>query len=86
MRDSKDAWGTSKVRNTIGGRRAAMRIVLDRRNGMVVVYEQEVTTLDSGPRQLVFEAQGSTVRLEEFPEDWRRLDDDALLALRFPHS
>jgi hypothetical protein len=85
-RDSKDNWGTSKARNTIGGRRAAMRVVMDRLNGMVVVYESDSTVLEAGPRTLVFETQTGVSRLERFPEDWRRMSDEALLALRIPHS
>jgi hypothetical protein len=85
-RDSKDNWGTAKVRSTIGGRRAAMRVVMDRLNGMVIVYEQDATSLEEGPRNLVFESPSGVIRLDSFPEDWRRMSDDALLALRYPHS
>lgn len=85
-RNSNDNWGTAKVRNTIGGRRAAMRVVTDRLNGMVVVYEQDSTSLEAGSRTLVMETQTGMFRLEEFPDDWRRLSDEALLSLRFPHS
>ncbi len=85
-RGSKDNLGTSKVRNTIGGRRAAMRVLIDRLNGMVVVYEQEATTVEDGPRSLVFETMSGVVKLDEFPENWRRMGDEALLALRYPHS
>lgn len=86
-RDSNDNWGTAKVRNTIGGRRAAMRVVMDRLNGMVVVFEQDASSsLAAGPRELVFEAQSGLFRLEKFPDDWRRLSDEELLSLRVPHS
>ena len=85
-RDSKDNWGSAKARSTIGGRRAAMRVVMDRLNGMIIVYEQDTTTIPDGPRQLVFESTSGTTRLDAFPEDWRRMSDDALLALRYPHS
>ena len=85
-RDSKDNWGTAKVRSTIGGRRAAMRVVMDRLNGMVIVYEQDTTSLEGGPRNLVFESTSGVVRLDAYPEDWRRMTDDALLALRYPRS
>ena len=63
-----------------------MRVVMDRLNGMVIVYEQDATTVEGGPRNLVFEAPSGVIRLDSFPEDWRRLTDDALLALRYPHS
>jgi hypothetical protein len=85
-RDSKDNWGTAKARSTVGGRRAAMRVVMDRLNGMVIVYEQEAGSLEAGPRTLVFESTSGVTRLERFPEDWRRMGDEALLSLRFPHS
>jgi hypothetical protein len=82
-RDSKDDWGTAKARNTIGGRRAAMRVVMDRLTGMVVVYELEAA---GGPTLLVFESPKSVVRLDRFPDDWRRMSDETLLALRTPNS
>jgi hypothetical protein len=63
-----------------------MRVVVDRLNGMVVVYEQDASPQDSGPRMLVFESQAGVQRLASFPEDWRRMPDDALLSLRFPRS
>ena len=85
-RDSKDFWGTAKVRNTIGGRRAAMRVLMDNLNGMVVVYEQEASSVDDGPRNLVFESTTGVTRLDAYPEHWRRMSDEALLALRVPHS
>ncbi|HET9423864.1 MAG TPA: hypothetical protein VFO55_00725 [Gemmatimonadaceae bacterium] len=85
-RDSNDNWGSSKARQTIGGRRAAMRVLMDRLNGMVVVYEQDATALEAGPRTLVFESTAGSIRLEKFPEDWRRMGDEALLALRVPRS
>jgi hypothetical protein len=85
-RNSNDNWGTAQARNTIGGRRAAMRVLMDRLNGMVVVYEQDATALEAGPRTLVFESQSGTVRLEKFPDEWRRLSDENLLALRIPHA
>ena len=85
-RDSKDNWGTAQVRNTIGGRRAAMRVLIDRLNGMIVVYEQEAAGIEGGPRNLVFESMSGVIKLDEFPENWRRLGDEALLALRYPHS
>lgn len=85
-RDSKDNWGTASARNTVGGRRAAMRVVMDRLNGMVIVYEQEMTSFEAGPRNLVFESTTGVVRLDVFPDDWRRMSDDALLGLRFPQS
>jgi hypothetical protein len=63
-----------------------MRVVMDRLNGMVVVYEADATALEAGPRTLVFESPAGVSRLEQFPEEWRRMSDEALLALRVPHS
>lgn len=63
-----------------------MRVLMDRLNGMVVVYEQDATSVEAGPRTLVFETQSGVFRLEKFPDEWRRLSDGALLSLRFPHS
>jgi len=63
-----------------------MRVMMDSLNGMVVVYEQDAAPGEPGPRTLVFETQASSVRLETFPEEWRRLDEEALLALRVPHA
>jgi hypothetical protein len=85
-RDSKDNWGSATARNTVGGRRAAMRVVMDRLNGMVIVYEQEMTNFEAGPRNLVFESTTGVIRLDKYPEDWRRMGDDSLLALRYPHA
>ena len=84
-RDSKDDWGKATVRNTIGGRRTAIRVVQDRLTGMVIVYEQEPVSLD-GVTTLVFESPTSVVRLDRYPEHWRKLTDDALLAMRQPTS
>ena len=86
QRNSKEDWGTSTERTTIGGRRAAMRVVMDRLSGMVVIYEQDAAPGEAGPRTLVFEAQTTSVRLEKFPAEWRRLDEETLLGLRQPHS
>ena len=85
-RDSRDNWGTAKARATVGGRRAAMRVVMDRLNGMVVVYEQDAGSQEAGPRTLVFESPTGVIRIEKFPDDWRRMAEEALLALRFGHS
>ena len=84
-RRSSDNWGTAKVRSTVGGRRAAMRVLMDHFTGMVVVYEQEAT-IESGPRRLVFESPMVIIKVDAYPEHWRRMSDEALLALRYPHS
>ena len=82
-RDSGNDWGKPKSRETIGGRRAAMRVVQVGAR-MVIVYEQDPTASDSGPRTLVFESGDSIVRLEEYPAEWRKMADSDLLAL--PHG
>jgi hypothetical protein len=63
-----------------------MRVVMDRLNGMVIVYEQDATSIEGGPRNLVFESTSGVIRLDQYPDEWRRMGDDALLALRYPHS
>lgn len=83
---TENFWGNAKVRNTVGGRRAAMRVLMDNFTGMVVVYEQEATGVESGPRRLVFESAMVIIKLDDYPEHWRRMGDEALLALRYPNS
>ena len=78
--------GTSKVRSTVGGRRAAMRVLTDNLTGMVVVYEQEPAGPEAGPRRLIFESSMVIIKVDAYPEHWRRMSDEALLALRYPHS
>ena len=83
--NTENFWGTSKVRNTVGGRRAAIRVLMDNFTGMVVAYEQEATGPD-GPRRLVFESAAVIIKVDNYPEHWRRMGDEALLALRYPNS
>jgi hypothetical protein len=86
-RSNANNWGTAKVRNTVGGRRAAIRVVMDNLNGMIVVYEHETAPVEGSPRNLVFESTaGGVIRLDVYPEHWRRMSDEALLALRYPHA
>lgn len=80
QRRDSGSWGKPKSRETIGGRRAAMRVVQAGMR-MVIVYEQEPTVSDPDARTLVFEAPDSVVKLTHFPADWRKLKDDELLAL-----
>jgi hypothetical protein len=80
QRRDSGSWGKPKSRETIGGRRAAMRVVQAGMR-MVVVYEQDPVVVESGPRTLVFESGESIVRLTHYPADWRKLKDDDLLAL-----
>lgn len=79
-RDSGSDWGKPKSRETVGGRRAAMRVVMAG-SRMVIVYEQDPTATDSGARTLVFESGDSIVRLAAYPAEWRKMRDEELLAL-----
>ena len=79
QRRDSGSWGKPKSRETIGGRRAAMRVVQAGMR-MVIVYEHEPTA-NASARTLVFEAPDSIVRLTNYPADWRKLKDDELLAL-----
>jgi hypothetical protein len=65
----------------IGNRRATMKMIRDPVLGMVIVYELDPSKGESGPPTLVFETQGTKVRLETFPADWRRMDEKELIAL-----
>jgi hypothetical protein len=85
-RSNSDGLGTSKIRSTVNGRRAAMRVLPDNLTGMVVVYEQETSGPDAGPRRLVFESSMVIIKVDAYPEHWRRMSDEALLALRYPRS
>lgn len=49
---------------------------------MILVYELVSTPKDHEPSTLVFEWGTSSVRLTKYPESWRTLRDDELLALR----
>jgi hypothetical protein len=80
QRRDSGSWGKPKSRETVGGRRAAMRVVQAGMR-MVVVYEQDPVVVDGGPRTLVFESGESIIRLTQYPADWRKLKDDELLEL-----
>ena len=66
---------------SIGNRRATMKMIRDAVLGMVIVYELDPARDDHATRTLVFETQGTRVRLESFPDDWRQLDNKDLIAL-----
>ena len=72
---------TPAVHGAVSNRRYTMRVIRDRKRGMVLVYEAEPATSDPGPRTLVFEASRFTTRLERYPVDWRHMPDADLLAL-----
>ena len=65
----------------IGNRRATMKMIRDAVLGMVIVYELDPSKGENGPPTLVFETQGTKVRLTTFPADWRRMDEGELIAL-----
>ena len=60
-----------------------MRVVRDGDEGMILVYESEPAA-NGGPRTLVFESGNGRIRLPDFPQAWRTMDDRELLAL-FEH-
>lgn len=59
-----------------------MRMMQRNSVGMMAVYEQDPTADSAGTRALVFETPRECVRIEQFPEQWHLLSDDALAALR----
>jgi hypothetical protein len=58
-----------------------MRLIRDKQQGLILVYELEPAIVNAGPRSLVFESGAWSARLEDYPADWRRLTDEALVAL-----
>ena len=80
QRRDSGSWGKPKSRETVGGRRAAMRVV-QAGTRMVVIYEQEPIASDPDARTLVFESGDSIIRLTQYPADWRKLRDEDLLEL-----
>ena len=63
-----------------------MKVLHRKSQGMVLVYELEPTIVNAGPRLLVFESVKATKQLEKFPDDWRKLSDDELIALSRPQT
>ena len=59
-----------------------MRLIRDSQQGMILVYELIGPVTDREPPTLVFEWGKSSVRLTRYPEEWRKLRDEELLALR----
>jgi hypothetical protein len=74
----------SATRASVGNRRTAMKVLHRKSQGMVLVYELEPTIVNAGPRLLVFESVKATKQIEIFPNDWRTLPDDDLIALSRP--
>ena len=79
-RDDVNATRTRTSHAIFGSRRCKMRVIQSGKE-LVAVYEQDPVDVRS-PRLLVFETPGSSMCLDEYPVDWNRMADDALLALR----
>lgn len=58
-----------------------MKVLQRKSQGVVLVYELEPMVVNAGPRLLVFESVKSVTQVENFPDDWRRLSDDELIAI-----
>lgn len=72
-----------KLSETVGGRRTAMRLMRRQSTGVTAVYEPDPVAAGNGTRVLIFEsAVAGTTRVTQFPQDWSRLSDDELVALR----
>jgi hypothetical protein len=67
------------------GQRTAMRIVKDEGDEVVLVYESEPSKANPAPTALVFESRKESLRLLQYPAEWRRLTPEQLLALRPNH-
>jgi hypothetical protein len=81
-RDSQEVRQQQQTtRASVGNRRTAMKVVQRKSQGVVLVYELEPMVVNAGPRLLVFESVKTTKQVEQFPDDWRRLSDDDLIAI-----
>lgn len=68
---------------TLGGRRTQMRMMNRRSTGIMAVYEPDPTAQEGGARVLIFEsALAGTTKVTQFPENWGRMSDEELAALR----
>ena len=59
-----------------------MKVLQRKSQGVVLVYELEPMVVNGGPRLLCFETIKSVTQVEHFPDDWRRLSDDDLIAIQ----
>jgi hypothetical protein len=66
----------------MGTRRTKMRVMHRKSVGIVAVYEQDPAATDAGTRSLVFESTTACTRVQNFPDEWPRLSDDELAAIR----
>ena len=81
-RDSQEVRQQQQTtRASVGNRRTAMKVLQRKSQGVVLVYELEPMVVNAGPRLLCFESVKTTRQIEQFPDDWRRLADDDLIAL-----
>lgn len=81
-RDSQEVRQQQRTtRASVGNRRTAMKVLQRKSQGVVLVYELEPMIVNAGPRLLVFESVKTTRQVEQFPDDWRRLSDDDLIAI-----
>ena len=69
-------------RSSRASQRYAMRVIHEDGRGVVLVYETGLTSSANGPRSLVFEWANASAELAQFPADWRKMEDEELLALR----
>jgi hypothetical protein len=83
QRDSQEVrQQQSTTRASVGNRRTAMKVLQRKSQGVVLVYELEPMVVGSGPRILCFESIKSLKQVEQFPDDWRRLSDEDLIAIQ----
>ena len=68
-------------RQTLGARRLKMRVMHRKSVGIVAVYEQDPPQSD-GKRALVFESSNVCTRVDQYPDEWQRLSDEELTAIR----
>jgi hypothetical protein len=80
MQQQEGAAGSRPQAQTLGARRAAMRVVQDA-DTIVLVYEFEPAMLSGDAPTLVFERAGSRRELAQYPVDWRRMSDAQLMTL-----
>ena len=73
--------GARPQRTTLGARRLKMRVMHRNSVGIVAVYEQDPPQAD-GKRALVFESNNVCTRVDEYPDEWQRLSDEELTAIR----
>ena len=87
MDDRKSAEiSTRAPRATMGSQQTAMRVMHRKSVGIVAVYEHDPLDPGAGPRALVFESAAACTRVAEYPDNWRKLSDEELSAIRRSHA